>query len=74
MNVIHLNLQKPDNHLLKADDHGRLMAKFLIEYQMDGKTFADEIWAYSPEDAEQRVSAMCKSLVVLGHAYSDGNL
>lgn len=74
MNVVHLNVQKPDSHLLKTDGHGRLMAQFLTEYQMDGKTYADEIWAYSPEDAEQRVIAMRKSLTVLGQAYSDGVL
>lgn len=61
---------KPAPEMLKTDQHGRLMAKFLLEYTMDGKKFAADIWAYSIEDAERRVEAMRESLTVVGQLYA----
>jgi hypothetical protein len=56
----------PDADCLRKDDYGRDLLLFALEYNMGGATWALEVWAYSWEDAENRVAAMRESLAISG--------
>jgi hypothetical protein len=58
--------EAPDADCLRKDDYGRDLLLFALEYNMAGATWALEVWAYSWEDAENRVAAMRESLVISG--------
>ena len=60
----------PDPEFVRKDDFGRPLYTFLLSYEMDGKQWSTEVWAYSFEDADARVAAMRDSLKVDGQAYS----
>lgn len=60
---------QPDEQFVKHDDYGRPIYLFLLEYQMDDKSWQAEVWAYDFEDAEKRVEAMRTSLTLLGQSY-----
>lgn len=53
----------------RHDDKGTLYL-YALQYEMDGKTWALEVWAYSMEDAQNRVDAMRQSLVLLGQTHA----
>lgn len=56
----------PDANCIKTDQHGIPMGLYALDYTMDGKTYGLELWAYSWDDAEIRVTAMCNTLTVAG--------
>jgi hypothetical protein len=58
--------EQPDADCVRKDDYDRPLYLFALEYQMDGGTWGADVWAYSWEDAENRVAAMRGSLSVLG--------
>lgn len=58
--------QDTDSYCIRHDQDGREMLLFALEYELQSKTIATHIWAYSMEDAEKRVEAMRTSLVVIG--------
>ena len=62
--------EKPDDDCVGTDDFGRPLYLFALEYEMPDGTYATDVWAYSFEDAEARVSAMRQSLLVLGQMHS----
>lgn len=65
--------ERPDPEHISHDDYGRPLYRFLLEYEMDGKSWGGvDVWAYSFDDAENRVKAMRESLMVRGQCYSDG--
>jgi hypothetical protein len=69
--IVDLNAERekrdrPDPQFVKKDDFGREMYLFALEYEMDGKTWGIEVWAYAASDAEFRVEAMRESLVLRG--------
>lgn len=74
--VIDLNERRaakdaPDADCVRRDDYGRPLYLFFLQYEMEGSLWAGvDVWAYSFEDAENRVQAMRQSLVVLGQAHS----
>jgi hypothetical protein len=73
-NVIDLNAvrnarSEPASEFVHQDDYGRKMYVFLIDYEMDGKTFGSQIWAYDDADAEQRLAAIRSSAVIAGKLY-----
>ena len=73
--IIDLNSERnrraePDPEFVKTDDYGRKLYTFLLEYEMDGKRWGTELWAYDEADAEARVKGMRESLVVSGKLYS----
>lgn len=60
---------QPDPEYVRRDDFGRPMFCFILEYEMDGGTWAAELWAYSMVDAKARVDAMKESLVLRGQLF-----
>jgi len=71
MTVIDLGRERakregPDEDCISYDDQGVPLYTFALHYEMDGKTWAADIPAYSWEDAENRVNAMKQSLTVAG--------
>jgi hypothetical protein len=62
--------EKPDAEWVRYDDYGRPMYHYGLSYAFEGGSWAADIWAYSMEDAQARVDAMRKSLVLLGQTYS----
>lgn len=58
--------ERPDADCVRKDDYGRPLYLFALEYKMDGKTWGTDVWAYSWDDAENRVAGMRESLTVLG--------
>lgn len=76
MSVIDLNAARavrelPDAEHLDRDQFGRPMYRFALTYEMGEKIWGVEVWAYSFEDAEQRVAAMRASLSVAGQVHSE---
>lgn len=61
---------QPDPEFVRKDDFGRPLYTFLLSYEMDGSRWTIEVWAYSFEDAENRVAAMRETLNLDGQAYS----
>ncbi|ACE94360.1 hypothetical protein Bra5_PD00111 (plasmid) [Rhizobium phaseoli Brasil 5] len=61
----------PDRAFLSSDADARRLYKFALQYEMDGKSWATEIWAYSSKDAEDRVAAMRRSLTMCGQLYAE---
>jgi hypothetical protein len=62
---------RPDADLVRLDDSGSPLYLFFLQYEMGGSQWGGvDVWAYSFEDAENRVRAMRQSLVLLGQAYS----
>jgi hypothetical protein len=61
----------PDMPFVIADGEGRLIFRFALEYKMNGKIWATDIWAYSFEDAEDRIAAMRRSLTICGQLYRE---
>lgn len=60
----------PDPEFVRKDDYGRPLYTFLLSYEMDGKQWSTEVWAYDFADAEARVAGMRASLKIDGQAYS----
>ena len=58
----------PDAEFVKRDDFGRPMQCYLIEYTMDGHEWGVQVWAYSMEDAANRVQALRATAVLKGQA------
>lgn len=56
----------PAPDCLSRDAYGREMQLYALSYEMDGRRWASEVWAYSWEDAEARVAAMRESLMLDG--------
>ncbi|EJZ16964.1 hypothetical protein RCCGEPOP_33243 [Rhizobium sp. Pop5] len=61
----------PDAAFVTTDVENRQLYRFALEYEMDGKTWATEIWAYSSRDAEDRIAAMRRSLSICGQLYGE---
>jgi hypothetical protein len=76
MSVIDLNQaraarEQPDIEHVQQDQFGRPMYRFALTYEMGGKTWAADVWAYSFGDAERRVAAMRVSLSVAGQVHAE---
>jgi hypothetical protein len=56
----------PDANCVSEDAQGKAIQLFAVEFHMDGRTFADEIWARDLADAERTVVAIRDSLRVVG--------
>lgn len=63
--------ERPDREHIRRDDYGRPMYRYALSYEMDGKDWCTEVWAYSFEDAEARVAAMARTLVVQGQIHAE---
>lgn len=61
----------PDAAFVTTDVENRQLYRFALQYNMDGKTWATEIWAYSSRDAEDRIAAMRRSLAICGQLYGE---
>ncbi|AHG48706.1 hypothetical protein RLEG12_07175 (plasmid) [Rhizobium leguminosarum bv. trifolii CB782] len=61
----------PDAGFVTTDVDDRRLYRFALQYNMDGKSWATEIWAYSSKDAEDRVAAMRRSLTMCGQLYGE---
>lgn len=74
MNIIDLNDHRPkdtpDADCVMVDDDGVTMYRYALEYSMGRSRWSAEIWAYSMEDAQNRVDAMRQSLVLLGQTHA----
>lgn len=75
MTIIDLNERrsgndKPDPEWVRHDDYGRPMYHYGLSYTFEDGKWAAEIWAYSMEDAQNRVDAMRQSLVLLGQTHA----
>lgn len=62
---------EPDPQFVRQDDYGRKLYTFLLSYEMDGKQWATELWAYDEADAQARVDAMRQSLTVDGKLFGE---
>lgn len=76
MNVVDLDQvraerEQPDAEHVRRDQYGRPMHRFALSYNMDGKAWCAEVWAYSFDDAEHRVAAMRESLSVAGQVHCE---
>lgn len=60
----------PDQAFVSTDANALRLYRFALQYEMDGKRWATEIWAYSSQDAEDRVAAMRRSLMICGQLYA----
>ncbi|MEF3131068.1 hypothetical protein OS035_06280 [Rhizobium sp. 268] len=63
--------EAPDVAFVTSDGDDRKLYRFALQYNMDGKNWATEIWAYSSKDAEERVAAMRHSLMMCGQLYGE---
>jgi len=63
--------EQPDPEHVQRDQFGRPMYRFALAYEMDGRTWGADVWAYSFEDAERRVAAMRDSLSVAGQVHAE---
>ena len=63
--------EQPDPEHVQRDQFGRPMYRFALAYEMGGKTWGADVWAYSFEDAERRVAAMRASLSVTGQVHAE---
>jgi len=61
--------ERPSPDYIRKDDYGREMGLFSLEYWMDDAEWTINLWAYSFDDAEKRVSAMRESLQVSGQIH-----
>ncbi|WP_190241362.1 hypothetical protein [Rhizobium sp. N122] len=61
----------PDAAFVTTDGDNRKLYRFALQYEMGGKSWASEIWAYSAQDAEERVAAMRLSLTMCGQLYGE---
>ncbi|OWO94985.1 hypothetical protein B5E41_11330 [Rhizobium esperanzae] len=74
MNVVSFPRQRhddPDRAFVSTDADERRLYRFALQYEMDGKSWATDIWAYSSNDAEDRVAAMRRSLTMCGQLYAE---
>ncbi|WP_246762910.1 MULTISPECIES: hypothetical protein [unclassified Rhizobium] len=76
MNVLMFNRVRnshdgPDAPFVTTDGDNRKLYRFALQYDMDGKSWATEIWAYSSQDAEERVAAMRRSMTMCGQLYGE---
>lgn len=55
----------PEPHV-KIDDHGRPIYRYTCSYRMAGDLWSFDLWAYSDEDARQRIIALRSSAKVGG--------
>jgi len=60
---------RPDPDLVCHDAFGREMRTYVLEYEMDGRRWGLSVVAYSMEDAESRVVAIRRSLLLCGELY-----
>lgn len=70
MNTERNRREQPDPEFISQDDYGRKLYVFLLSYQMDGKEWSTQIWAYDAKDAERRVTGMRESLKVDGQLFT----
>lgn len=70
INKFRSDREKPDSQFVRRDDYGREMFLFGLQYEMGGSLWANDVWAYDAEDAQNRVNAMRRSLTVLGQTYT----
>jgi hypothetical protein len=69
--IIFEQFPDPDAAFVKRDAYGRQLYNFAIEYRMNDVVWAADIWAYSHEDAEDRVQAMRKTLALCGQVFCE---
>lgn len=62
--------ERPDPEFIRKDDFGREMYCYGLEYEMDDAGWRIDLWAYSWEDAQERVAAMRESLILRGQLYT----
>lgn len=62
--------EQPDPGCIRHDDYGQPLYLFALGYDYKGGSWSAEIWAYSLEDAQRRVAAMCCSLQLRGQVFS----
>ena len=60
---------QPNPKFILCDECGRTYYLFTLHYEMDGKSYAVDIWAEDFADADRRVEAMKASLVTGGQVY-----
>jgi hypothetical protein len=60
---------QPDPEFVRKDEYGRPLYCFTLSYQMDGSTYATEVWAYNIDEAKKRVQAMRETLTYEGQLF-----
>lgn len=63
--------ERPEPHLVHADEYGRPLFTFALEYEFEGGTWSTQLVAYSHEDAVAKVEAMRRSLCVRGQIFAE---
>lgn len=58
----------PDSEFVRIDEKGQKMFFFVAEYAFDDAKWSVEFWAYSMDEALQRVAAMRESVGASGVA------
>lgn len=62
--------ERPNADCVMVDDDGAPLYRYALEYSVEHSRWSAEIWAYSMEDAQNRVDAMRQSLVLLGQTHA----
>jgi len=70
ISVARASRDKPDSDCVRRDDDGRELGLYALSYSMGRSTWSLEVWAYSMEDADNRVAAIRESLTLLGQVHS----
>lgn len=60
----------PESDHVRRDGFGRPLFRYALSYQMGDSSWCTHVWAYSMEDAADRVAAMRSSLTLDGQVYS----
>jgi hypothetical protein len=61
---------RPDPEHVRQDEFGRPMYEYLLDYEFEGSHWSATIWAYSEEEAKNRVGAMQASLKYMGQMFA----
>ena len=59
----------PDPEHVMLDDNGNKWYKFVVDYEVDDRTFSFIIWAHDLEDAQWRLECIKERSQVTGQIY-----
>jgi len=70
LGVMRNQREAPDPENVRRDEYGRPLYRFMAEYEMGRDRYGIDIWAYDQSDAENKVVAIRKGLVLSGQLFT----
>lgn len=61
----------PDAEFVRRDQYGRPVFSFLLDYELDGRTYSVTIWAADFADAERHAAALTAGVTVAGQIHQE---